>query len=325
MTPVPFDARLLEELIGAAVAAPSVFNTQPWRFRLDTHSGELEVRAVPGRQLRHLDPSGRALHLSVGAAVYNLRVAASHHGWEPSVRLLPDPRQTDLLAAVRLTGPVPAGSRIRAGLYGAIGSRHSSRFPFSDARPPRAVLTELREAAQDEGATLVLADAGQAAGLMRLTAEAERRNNKDPERREESRRWIREGSGDGLSGAALGVRDAAGRVPVRDHTAGRGTALPAAAYESDPLVAVLVTAHDERADWLGAGQALQNVLLRAARHTVQTSLFHQAVEWPDLRAELLPETARPGFTQMLIRLGYGPLGPGTPRRPVSEVLDNGAG
>ncbi|MFF1473960.1 nitroreductase family protein [Streptomyces mirabilis] len=30
------DSSVLEKLIAAAVAAPSMHNTQPWRFRLDT-------------------------------------------------------------------------------------------------------------------------------------------------------------------------------------------------------------------------------------------------------------------------------------------------
>lgn len=88
----PLDAAALEQLISAAVAAPSVHNTQPWRYRLRPETATLEVRAVPERALRAIDPSGRALHISIGASLFNLRVAARHLGWEPAVRLLPDLR-----------------------------------------------------------------------------------------------------------------------------------------------------------------------------------------------------------------------------------------
>ncbi|MGW4515718.1 hypothetical protein ACWEO4_27810 [Streptomyces sp. NPDC004393] len=75
------DAAALEALPAAAVAAPSIHNTLPWRFRVDPDDRLLEVRAVRERQLSSADPDGRAQHLSVGAAVFNLRLAAERaHG-----------------------------------------------------------------------------------------------------------------------------------------------------------------------------------------------------------------------------------------------------
>nr|WP_216377802.1 hypothetical protein [Streptomyces asoensis] len=47
----------------------------------------------------------------------------------------------------------------------------------------------------------------------------------------------------------------------------------------------------------------------------------QPLEWKDLRWPLRDPMAGTGYTQVLLRLGCGPNGPGTPRRPVSEVLD----
>ncbi len=86
----PFDAATLETLISAAMASPSLHNTQPWRYGRDHDALTLLIRAGPERVPPRTDPAGRALLLSVGAAVLNLRVAASHLGWRPVVRLLPD-------------------------------------------------------------------------------------------------------------------------------------------------------------------------------------------------------------------------------------------
>lgn len=58
------DSSVLEKLISAAVAAPSMHNTQPWRFRLDTESTTVEIHADVGRGLPHEDPHGRALHIA---------------------------------------------------------------------------------------------------------------------------------------------------------------------------------------------------------------------------------------------------------------------
>lgn len=136
------NAATLEKLIAAAVAAPSLHNTQPWRCRPDPDTATIEVRAATERSLRHTDPLGRALHVSVGAAVFNLRVAVAHFGWEPVVRLLPRPAEPGLLASVRLAGPLPGGSRHGQDLYDAVWRRHSSRVPFSGRAIPARVLAE---------------------------------------------------------------------------------------------------------------------------------------------------------------------------------------
>lgn len=93
------DAVTVESLLAAAVAAPSIHNTQPWRFRLDPGNQALEVHsAPPERTLPLTDPTHRAQYLSVGAAVLNLRLAAVHLGRRPEVKLLPDAHNPGLLA-----------------------------------------------------------------------------------------------------------------------------------------------------------------------------------------------------------------------------------
>ena len=69
----------MRQLIAAAVAAPSVHNTQPWLFRVDDDAGP-PVRRRQSRQLQAQDPDGRALLMSCGAALLNLRLAAEHLG-----------------------------------------------------------------------------------------------------------------------------------------------------------------------------------------------------------------------------------------------------
>ncbi|MEU3459325.1 nitroreductase family protein [Streptomyces sp. NPDC006733] len=323
------DAVTLEKLISAAIAAPSIHNTQPWRYRLDPVTVTIEVRAAPERSLRHIDPTGRALHLSVGTAVFNLRVAVAHLGWEPVLRLLPDPADPGLLASVRLAGPPRNGAAHRTDLYEAIWRRHTSRQPFSSRPVPEAVRAELSDAAHREGAGLWFPDGREARRLLQLTAEAERRTTGDPARRDESRRWLHrpEAGPVGIPAAALGPQDATGHLPVRDFGAARRPGLlPAQPFEENPVIAVLSTAHDRRADWLRAGQALQHVLLVATAERLSSSLLHQALEWPDLRWPLRDSSGGPSHVQMLLRLGYGPQSAASPRIPAREVLrQNGSG
>ncbi|MFD7502200.1 hypothetical protein [Streptomyces sp. NPDC059850] len=287
MQPAVLDAATLEKLISAAVAAPSMLHAQPWRYRLNPDTVALEVRAAPERGLRQADPMGRALCVSAGAAVCNLRVAVAHFGWEPVVRLLPHRSQPDLLATVRLTmaphgvpAPHPDGAHPTT-LYDMIWRRPGGRFPFPGRRLPPRELGAFTEAARLDGASLYPAGPEETARLLELTAEAERRSADD-----------HHGPGaDGCRGRDSGPYGISKGLPV--------TAL----VESRPTIAVLTTAHDRRADWLRAGQALEHVLLLATAHGIRASLLHQALEWSDLRWALSDGRRAPGHVQMLIRLG----------------------
>jgi DNA-binding GntR family transcriptional regulator len=85
--------------------------------------------------------------------------------------------------------------------------------------------------------------------------------------------------------------------------------------------AVLVTAADEPADWLRAGQALHRLLLHAASRWVFASLHSQLLELPALRVQIRTRLALPGAPQMLLQLGRAHTTAATPRRPPAEILD----
>src|SRR5262252_8165460 len=96
------DAGIARRIVEAAGAAPSIHNTQPWRFRV-VGDDMVEVHGDPDRMLWVADPCGRALHLSCGAALFNLRLAIRAAGAKPLVWPLPDPRgEPTLLASVQL-------------------------------------------------------------------------------------------------------------------------------------------------------------------------------------------------------------------------------
>ena len=62
----------VEYIVGLAITAPSVLNTQPWRFF--AHADAIDVLAVPARGLPIVDPAARETYISCGAAVFNLRL-----------------------------------------------------------------------------------------------------------------------------------------------------------------------------------------------------------------------------------------------------------
>jgi nitroreductase len=286
-------------------------NTQPWRFRFTAASQTIGLYADPARMLPVADPDGRALHIGCGAALFNLRLAAvAVAGRQPVVRLLPDPGQRMLLATVRLVGP-----------HTAVTTRTTNRRPFSTRPVPPGVLAELAEATRTEGAILHVPDRQEADRLLELARGAERVLLADPAYRGELARWAGGARDrDGIPDEVMAAHDPRGKAPVRDFTPAGSGAAGYAWFEEEPQLAVLSTHFNGRADWLRAGQALQRFLLMATIRGLAASPLTQPLETGDA---WLVRDPRAGveYPQMIVRFGYPLPVPGTPRRPVSEVLD----
>ncbi len=320
MTPGCPPPAVIAELLRTAALAPSMHNTQPWRFGFLRASQTIELYADPSRMLAYSDPHGRAVHIACGAALFNLRLAIAAAGREPVVRLLPDPAEPMLLAVLRLGVPYRAG-QTEEELHAAIPERHTNRQPFSNRAVPSGVLAELLEAAVAEGASLHLPDRPEAARLLYLVRDAERNLLADPAYHAELARWVGgTRDRDGIPGSALGPRDPGGGTPVRDFLAGEHQPASYAWFEDNPQLAVLSTPSGSRADWLRAGQALQRVLLTATTHGIAVCPLTQPLETADAWLVRDPREGN-DLPQMILRLGYGLPVPGTPRRPVSEILN----
>lgn len=102
----------LESAAHASLHAPSVFNTQPWMWRLTGDT--LELFADPSRRLQSTDRDGRMLLLSCGAALHHARTALNAAGWTATVERLPTHSEPELLARIRIHGYVlPSTTRAR--------------------------------------------------------------------------------------------------------------------------------------------------------------------------------------------------------------------
>ncbi|WFE29753.1 nitroreductase family protein [Solwaraspora sp. WMMD791] len=316
----PTDDDLLA-CVGAAVAAPSLHNSQPWRFRLIDHAGGVDLFADRHRQLEVIDPSGRELLISVGAALFNLRIALRHRGWLPHTDLFPDPQQPDLVARVTPgTAGVPTAGVVA--LAEAVGRRHTNRWPFTSAAVPKDVLESLCQAAGHEGAELAVASAVARNAIVSLARSAQQRHREDGAYLAELAQWTapRRGRREGVPRAAIGPWDALETLPMRDF--GLVTPRwnrPAERFEPFPTILVLSTDGDTPRHWVAAGQALQRVLLLATVHHLATTPISQPLEIPAIR-ELLADRRRGKVAQLIVRVGYGPPAAATPRRPVAQML-----
>jgi hypothetical protein len=329
----------LDTVIATATRAPSLHNTQPWRFRAS--AATIELYTDPGRRLDGLDPNGREMVISCGAALFGLRLAVRHAGFRPVAEILPCWPRLDPLARLRL-GPGAAVGPGERQFAAAVWLRHTHRGPFAPEPLPPGLLPALRRDAEAEGgALLVIPDDPRSEGLRRLVEAAERRQAGDPALVAETAAWTRHGDArDGVPARAFPVRASIGppRLRLRDFDQARGLgrlAMPGSppprselartpAHAPDervaPATVVLLTAGDGPADWLRAGQALHRMLLRAATRWVFGSLHSQPLEVAPIRAALRARLGVAGAPQMVLQLGRAHTTALTWRRPVADVL-----
>jgi nitroreductase len=310
---IPPSRAILSDCVRSAITAPSLHNSQPWLFRIEPPA--VRVYADQGRRLPVVDPDGREHLISVGAAVFTLRLAMRRAGYHVDCELLPDPADPALAARVTAGRPVAADEDTEA-LAAAIPYRHTNRWPFARVAVPAGMIDRLRAAARREGAELTVADPIGRDAILGLARAADRWLRERPHYAEEISRWSGRGvRHQGVPVWAAGPWDALEVMPVRDFAGLTPLPRPREPFESHSTVMILTTEGDTGRDWLTAGQALQRVLLTATWSGLATTPISQPVEAPEIRKRL---TRRPA--QMVLRVGYGKTIGRTPRRPLKEVL-----
>ncbi|HUA31877.1 MAG TPA: hypothetical protein VMC03_23560 [Streptosporangiaceae bacterium] len=312
----------------AGVQAPSVHNTQPWRF----FQGDREISIVADneRQLRVADPDGREMMISCGAALFNVRVALRYLGFVPKTRVLPDPALPNLVARVSWDEQIPP-IEYEKKLFAEIARRRTHRGGFGPLPPP-AALTEIlpREAAREKAVlTLVSGNALLESAVAAVVQAGDCALRLDSARAQEQARWA-PGPGshrrDGVPPTAYpadpGHTDP--EFATRDFAHGHGWGLPPDVQDAEArsagMIALLTTAVDQPSDWIHAGQALQRVLLTASTCQVSAALHSQPLEIPLLRDFIRVHLTGHAYPQMVLRLGLTSQHGATVRRPAEEVL-----
>jgi nitroreductase len=328
---VPSESSAPEEIarfvVEAAVNAPSVNNTQPWWFYGADH--EIGLHADDERRLRVADPDGREMMISCGAALFTARVALRYLGIVPKVRVLPEQGLPTLVAKINWTETAPVTESERE-LFAAIPRRRTHRGGF-DAEPlPEGLLAMLIDETAKERATLrILSDEAQRHALAAVVEAADFALRRDPARAREEYSWAPPpGSArrDGVPATAYPARQERiePNFPARDFAHGHGWGLPPSGqgqlHRTAGAVAVLTTQSDRPDDWIGAGQALQRILLLATSCGISAALHSQPLEISQLRDFIGDQFCDRAHAQMVLRFGTTGEVAVSVRRPVDDVL-----
>ncbi|MFI1912587.1 Acg family FMN-binding oxidoreductase [Nocardia sp. NPDC020380] len=307
--------------IAMAVRAPSVHNTQPWRWRLTGDA--IELHADRDRHLQATDPTSRALLMSCGATLHHLRVALSVHGLAAAVAYLPDDSDPDHLATVTVTPADPTQDDIE--LAAAITHRESDRRRY-DSRPvPSAILRAVASSAPHFGVVARLIPPPLRTPLADITHDAAARHAVDPEYQRELATWSgRHGTPDGVPAANTPPQRLGDAITVRAFASPELTDIPETSDGSEWLV--LGTPADDPRARLRAGEAASALLLTATRYGLASCLQTEPLGIPDLAATIGADVMFDcAFPQALVRFGWvsshaAPL-PRTPRRPLADIID----
>lgn len=341
------DARLsrddIESAVRAATLAPSVLNIQPWRFVASERC--IEIHLDRSRGLPEVDPVGRALTISCGAALFNLELAIAVLNRRPEVRVFAGrSAHATMLATVTPGDQLPPTADERR-MHDAIRHRRTTRTPYLNEPLPPELVVRLEDGDTSRATVFRILDQAAANAVADVVREADTALCADLALRAEVARWITTGSSavDGVPQSALGPLAREPGSLVRDFAMGaeiRGRR--SADFEGSPTVGVLFTRHDDPGAWLAAGQRLERVWLEATAAGAAISLMSQPMEVLVVRCLLERACARalarhpagaqplplrqgreekPLWPQMVLRMGVsrGHASP-TPRRPLNDVL-----
>ncbi|MDV3124214.1 nitroreductase family protein [Mycobacterium sp. 21AC1] len=316
------DPAVLSNAVQLASRAPSLHNTQPWRWVADK---ALQLFLDPDRVVRSTDRSAREAVISCGVMLDHLRVAMASAGWSTSVERFPNPNNRDHLATLQFH-PMEFVTDAHRRRAGAILSRRTDRLPM--AAPPDWASFEplLRLRLSDGPVHLdVVADEARAE-LAEAAALSESLRLYDSSYHAELTWWTtpfatEEGvPQSSLVSAAENDRVALSRsFPVTNHSDRRQSIGADAA-----AILVLSTDGYSREDALDAGEALSAMLLECTLIGLATCPVTHVTELHasrDIVAKLIDRDACP---QALIRAGVAPalegVPPPTPRRPIDDIL-----
>jgi nitroreductase len=320
--------------LAVAVRAPSIHNTQPWRWRLAADG--LVLLAEPTRQLRVADPDRHSLLVSCGAALMLTELALRAQGWRVETERLPDPDVADVLARLRPAGHEEPGPEVRAQVEAAL-RRRSDRRPFAPGDLPADTVEALRKASSDGHAHVDFPDReDQRIDLAVAVSWADRVERDDETYQTEMSTWLRDPDVHATSdGVPLDAVPQVGAehprhtdVPLRDFEIGvSGRQLIERDIDERPLIAVVFTDSDTAADHLYSGEAMMRLMLSAEVSGLATCPLSQAVDFGAFRTRVQGLMGWIGYPQMMLRIGV-PAGPSTglprtPRRAPSTVLDVG--
>jgi len=313
------DDQTVRAALTLASRAPSVHNSQPWRWRVGPHS--LHLYADRSLHLKHTDPDQREFIVSCGAALNHCVIALAAMGWQATIHRLSNPNEPDHLASITLHRHPATETDIT--LAAAITARRTDRRNFSSRPVDLGDIAWMGARVARMGVSMRRVET--TSDFKAILTQAVWQHAYGSDYAEELTMWSgRYAATAGVPARNAPLSDPASAVPSRSFA---GSALDQsphapAAYDNGVLLA-LGTSVDDELSRFRAGEATSAALLTATARGLATCLVSEVLEVVEtrkmLQSEIFDDRHHP---QMLVRVGWAPVDaeplPATPRRPVGD-------
>src|SRR5271156_3902033 len=314
------DAGTIRTVLALASRAPSVHNTQPWRWLVRAES--LHLYSDADRQLPNTDPDGRDLILSCGAVLNHCVVGFAAVGWQAKVARLPNPADPSHLAAIELSRST--ADPVDIALTAAIPRRRTDRRHYSSWPVPVGDVALMAARAARNGVTLCQVE--DTDKLHKIVAQSVW-DHMTHDYLVELTAWSgRYASEAGVPARNTPKSDPRAKIPSR-YFAGPALAMPPDSSPADDNAVVLAlgTRTDNRLAQLRAGEATSIVLLTATSMGLASCPVTEPLERAETREEVRSDIfGDSGYPQMLLRVGWAPINadplPSTPRRELDDFV-----
>jgi hypothetical protein len=317
------DAEVIKRAVQLACRAPSLHNSQPWRWEVD--GSRVHLFLDRNRVLYSTDRAGREAVISCGAVLDHFRVAMAAAGWMANIARFPRSDDPDHLAGIDFTPHdlVTDADRQRAK---AILLRRTDRLPFHPPAEWASFQARLHNAVHTDAVRLDVLSDDVRPELKEASKLTESLRLYDSYYHTELDWWTAPyEASEGIPYSSLVSADEGERVDV-------GRTFPAPRHRERrqhipndySKIMVLSTYGDSREDALRSGEVLSSVLLECTVGGLATCTLTHITELHASRNLIALLIGKDTAPQVLIRVGVAPktqaTPPATPRRPLDEVL-----
>ena len=315
----------IKSLLKYVILAPSGYNTQPWRFKLGDDT--LEILPDYSRARLNTDPEYREFYMSLGAAAFNLEVAATSAGLLYQKTYHIDDKKQKYSIHFKFIGK--ALKQEDTTLLQAISTRHTNRFPYLDEKLSKELVIKLRSLPVPDSVEFhLITRPGDITAFAKLINYSYLLWTRQQAMIDELENWLRddlESSPDGLPTGVINLYKMAINIKYLRHTHDLETELNSKKNQDlanhAPALVVISTKKDMVTDWFQSGEFFELLVLTLASYGFSTDHFNYPLALKKTRRDTAALVASSHLPQLLFRIGKPTqTPPRTPRYPLSKLL-----
>lgn len=310
------------EIVRLASKAPSGHNTQPWHFRISNEG----ITILPNYKvaLPVVDPYNRELFISLGCAVENLFIAATHSGYKAHISTCcQEEIRISLIQADMDTDP----------LFAQIEKRQTNRGLFNGIQIPPETLERIKSFRKEAQVQFYIfeKESSSAQTMKEYIREGNKIQMKDQLFKTELLSWMRfntkqvEATQNGLSYQVFGtpalpesIAKPIVKLFLKPNLQNRSDMHK---IDSSSHLVLFTTCNNTFKEWINTGRTLQRFLLKLTEAGVSCAFMNQPCEVEALASDL--QKSLPIHNEcptILLRIGFAAPAPYSPRKEIGKIL-----